>query len=122
MKHDVRDALLTQRMLQEIDELESYISGLDASGFLGSSITQKAVAMTMINIGELSKKLSEAILERMTSVPWGKIRALRNLVAHQYGDVRMERIWDTLMNDIPELKAALLAQQSRLQGLTDAHT
>jgi len=122
MKREKRDEQQIQVMLNEIAVLESFIRDLDFDGFLDSDITQRAVAMTMINIGELSKKFSEPMLENMTSVPWDEIRGLRNFVAHQYGDVDMERMWNTLMYDIPELKSALLIQQSQIQGLTDAHT
>ena len=111
MRLSKRDEHLVRKMLDEITEIEIYTSDLDIVGFMNSKITQRAVAMTMINIGELSKKLSEAILETMKSVPWGKIRGFRNLVAHQYDDIVMEEFWIIVKQDIPNLKDALIKQQ-----------
>ena len=109
-------------MLCEIAELESFVCNLDISDFMESVVIQKAVIMTIINIGELSKRLSDTMLEGMASVPWGKMRGLRNLAAHQYGEVKMEIVWNTIIEDIPELKSALLIQQSKISGSIDAHT
>ena len=116
MKYDRRDERLIRKMLNEIAELESFIHGLDIVGFLGSSITQRAVAMTMINIGELSKKLSETTLQAMKNVPWGKIRGFRNLAAHQYDDIDMDEVWDIVTQDIPDFQATLITVQSKFKA------
>jgi len=116
MSPDRRDAVLVNKLLKEIADIETIVSAIDESEFMQSMVYQKAVVMTMINIGELSKKLSETILEEMACVPWEKIRGLRNLAAHQYGDVKMERVWGIIMHDLPELKATLITQQSNLKA------
>ncbi len=37
-------------------------------------------------------------------IPWNQIKALRNVVAHNYGGIDKETLWETLMQDIPELQ------------------
>ena len=36
-------------------------------------------------------------------MPWNQIKALRNVVAHNYGKIDKETLWETLLGDIPEL-------------------
>jgi len=49
--------------------------------------------------------------------PWGtspkcpgtKMSGMRNILIHQYGDVDLELVWDTLQTDLVALVAALEA-------------
>jgi len=115
MSRDERDNLQIKKMLDEIAVLESFITGLDSGCFHQSIVVQRAVVMTIINIGEISKKLSDAMQQKMSSVPWQELRGLRNLAAHQYGAVNMTRVWRIITQDLPELKSTLLYQQSEMK-------
>ena len=116
MSLDRRDAILVKKLIKEIADIETIVGSIDEPVFLQSMVLQKAVVMSMINIGELSKKLSETILNAMASVPWERIRGLRNLAAHQYGDVNMGRVWGIIVHDIPELKSTLIVQQANFSA------
>ena len=35
---------------------------------------------------------------------WRAMKAMRNFFAHNYGSMDYERIWQTAIDDIPELK------------------
>lgn len=65
---------------------------------------QRSIAFCILQIGELSSGLSEEY-KKLTgnSVQWGPIRGMRNLVAHSYGTMNREIIWETAVTDIPEL-------------------
>lgn len=65
---------------------------------------QRSVSFCILQIGELSGKLSEEYrLETTKQVQWGPIKAMRNLVAHNYGSMSREIIWETAITDIPVL-------------------
>ena len=40
-------------------------------------------------------------------VPWRKIVDLRNIVAHGYGELRMELVWNLSLKEIPVLMEQL---------------
>ena len=67
----------------------------------------KAIIMSFINIGELSKALSENYQASMPHIPWKAIRGFRNIAAHQYGAIDFADVFKTVTEDIPKLKAAL---------------
>ena len=71
---------------------------------------QKAVVMSLINIGELSKAFTEDYIAAMPEIPWKAIRGFRNIAAHQYGIIDFEDVYKTVTEDIPSLKAALQAK------------
>lgn len=37
-------------------------------------------------------------------IPWTDIAGLRNRIVHDYGNVDLEVVYETLTNDIPQLK------------------
>ena len=66
---------------------------------------KNAVSMSLLQIGELSGKLSEDFrISKKSDIPWKELKAMRNLFAHNYGSMDIEKIWDTAINDIPILK------------------
>lgn len=57
----------------------------------------------MIQLSENAKKLSEKYRQEHNNVPWNSIYGLRNRIVHDYGNVDLEVVYETLKKDIPEL-------------------
>ncbi|MBQ4207238.1 MAG: DUF86 domain-containing protein [Clostridia bacterium] len=65
---------------------------------------QKSISFSILQIGELSSKLSDAFKnETAASMPWAAIKGMRNFFAHNYGSMSREIIWKTANEDIPSL-------------------
>ncbi len=66
---------------------------------------QRSVSFSILQIGELSGGLSQEFRKATANrVPWGPMKGMRNLVAHNYGNMSREIIWETARTDIPVLK------------------
>ena len=61
--------------------------------------------MCIMQIGELAGRLSQEFTVAYPAVPWKSIKAMRNIVAHAYGSISIPDIWDTIVRDLPVLKA-----------------
>ena len=68
---------------------------------------QYSCNMCIIQLGELVNRLSDKCIENNQNIPWHAIRAMRNLHAHDYENVDLEIVWNTLQEDIPLLKEQL---------------
>ena len=110
MEHKERNAKICRKMLAEIADVEAFSSGRAAADLMADKMWQKAVVMSLINIGGLSKALTEDALAAMPEIPWKAIRGFRNIAAHQYGVIDFEDVYKTVTEDLPRLKAALLSQ------------
>ena len=67
---------------------------------------QRSVSFCILQIGELSGKLSDAFRANTAGrIQWGPIKGMRNLVAHSYGSMSRDIIWETATADLPVLKA-----------------
>ena len=75
--------------------------------FLKDEKTKRAVAMTLINIGELVKNLTEEFRIENNVIPWKSISGLRDVTAHKYQTLDMGDIWITVTEDIKNLEEEL---------------
>jgi uncharacterized protein with HEPN domain len=64
-----------------------------------------SVTMGLLQIGELANHLSNDFMYRHNDIPWKEVVSLRNRVAHGYGLLKKEIVWETVNNDVPALYA-----------------
>ena len=104
-----RDIALLKKMIEEAALIAKLIEGFDYADFSGDEKIKRAVCMTMINIGEMVKLLNPEVRGQNPSIPWRSLAGLRDVTAHGYQTLRMEDIWDTVINDIPVVREQLRA-------------
>ena len=102
-----RDLNILLHMIDYCDQIEEAIAlfGRNYSVFQANTVYQNAVAMCLMQIGELSGHLTEEFKAAYPQQPWRQIKALRNLIAHHYGAVDVETAWDIVENDIPVMRS-----------------
>ncbi len=65
------------------------------------------LCMPLIVIGELVKKIDkvtgQTFFKKYPDIPWGEIKGMRNIVAHDYFNIDAEEIFNTCKEDIPKL-------------------
>lgn len=60
-------------------------------------------------VGEAARAIPDRELARMPGIPWTQIGAFRNLLVHEYFGVRVETVWQTVVEDLPALLEAIEA-------------
>ena len=100
-----RNADVLRHMLTYCGQINDAINafGKDYEIFVNNTIYQNAAALCVLQIGELTTQFTEDFKRAYNKVPWNQIKALRNIVAHNYGHIDKETLWETLIHDIPEL-------------------
>lgn len=74
--------------------------------FQTNTFYQYVISFCLLQIGELSGGLSEEFrLSIGKKIPWRMIKGMRNVVAHGYDRIRLDVVWDTVLHNIPALKA-----------------
>ena len=99
--------IVLQKILKEISIVDDITRRYTQEEFLEDVIAQRAAAMTIINIGELTTVLPEDFREAYPQIPWRKIKGLRNIMAHKYEILDFEDVWETAVTSIPELEKHL---------------
>ena len=65
---------------------------------------QNAVALCLLQIGELVGHLSDEFKASRPQIPWRQIKALRNIIAHNYASIDAETAWEIVETDIPVIR------------------
>ena len=86
-----------------IQKIELFIHDIKRKTFLDDSLVSSAVLFQFSVIGEAVNHIGIDVLEKY-DYPWYKIRAFRNLISHVYFQIKLESVWDIIINDLPELK------------------
>ena len=103
-----RDRILLEKVLSEIAVAQKMMDGCSLEAFMGNEMLMRATSMTVINIGELVKNLTEETRLANPQVPWKAIAGFRDIAAHKYQTLRMEDVFETVTADFPQLKEKLL--------------
>lgn len=96
-------------VLDSIQEVESYCA-VGKEVFMTERMRQNATFKELENIGEAVKNLSEELRQRHPSIPWKSIAGMRDILTHQYFGIDLELTWETVLQDLPPLKAVVVAE------------
>lgn len=101
-----RDISILEHIVKYCDEIDETIKTFsdDYNDFSNNRIYQNATALCVLQIGELTTHLSDEFKQSHNKLPWHQIKAMRNVVAHNYGNIEIDLLWGTINKDIPELK------------------
>jgi len=101
-----RDEILLSKIIQYVDEITITVERyqLDYDKFVADFVVKNAIAMCILQIGELVGKLSDDLKLKYNAMPWNSIKALRNIAAHNYGEIDLEILWETATSDVFVLK------------------
>lgn len=107
MKDKMGDPVRVQHILKAIEEIESFLQGIDYEGFECSSLLQSAVIRQLEVLGEAANRISPDLQNAHPEVAWPQIVGLRNLLIHQYFGVIPHLIWQIVSTDVPVLKGQM---------------
>jgi len=68
---------------------------------------QLAIERAIEIIGEAARHVSDAFKADHPEVPWRQIVAQRHVIAHEYGEIKQERLWLVATRDVPKLAEQL---------------
>lgn len=91
MRPDERDRGYLWDMLENAEMIEQLIAGMDFLRYSNERRTQLAVERCLEIIGEAAGKVSTSFRDTHTEIPWRQIIGQRNVLIHEYGEIKQER-------------------------------
>ncbi|WP_460934983.1 HepT-like ribonuclease domain-containing protein [Spirosoma humi] len=102
------DLVYCLRILEAIGKINVYADGYDDPFVFFESNDQKefnACLLQLLHIGEQVNRISEETKSAYASIPWQTIKALRNIVAHDYVGIDKLIVFVTITEHIPVFKS-----------------
>ena len=97
------DNYYIQKIRQDLKFIVVHMCNVDEHELIENEILLDSMLFRMIQISENAKKLSEEYKQEKRNIPWNSLYGLRNRIVHDYGNVDLNIVYETLKNDIPEL-------------------
>lgn len=108
-----RDTQRLEHVLDYCEDIEDMLRAISSSKetFFNNKQVQYSIAFSILQIGELVGRLTDDLRERTKQeIDWRAIKGMRNIIVHDYGEIRLQVVWDVATRDIPVLKAFCLRQ------------
>ncbi|HME06344.1 MAG TPA: DUF86 domain-containing protein [Bryobacteraceae bacterium] len=120
MKHPERVEDYLEHIAQAIERATGYVQRFDSVEALQKDQqVQDAVIRNIEIIGEAASRIQKQAPEFVTAhpeLPWIEMRGMRNKMIHNYFDVSLTVVWNTIKDNLPPLKQQiddLLTEQRR---------
>jgi uncharacterized protein with HEPN domain len=101
------DLIRIRHMIDAADEIASFIKGKRVEDLIQDRQLTLSLLKLVEIIGEAASRVSKETQQQNDQVPWAEIIGMRNRLIHVYFDIDIDRIWDTVQLDIPELALKL---------------
>lgn len=103
MRPEERDAACLLDMVRHAEGVALAVADRSFDDYSADEDLRLLVERRIEIIGEAARSVSEAFQKAHPDIPWRKIVAQRNVLAHNYGEIDDEIMWDVATVSIPEL-------------------
>jgi uncharacterized protein with HEPN domain len=107
------DRLRLRHMLDAGREAVRFTQGKTRGDLDRDRVLALALVKLLEIVGEAASRVTAESQRADPSIPWRDIVAMRNRLIHGYFDVDLDRVWDTVTDDLPPLLAHLEAALAR---------
>jgi len=107
MRPEERDAAYLWDMLDAACTVRDFVAGVTVNQYMQDRKLQLAVERAVEIIGEAARRVSDGYKAEHPEIPWKGIIGQRHVLAHEYGEIKQERMWAVASSHIPSLIAIL---------------
>lgn len=101
------DLIRLRHMLDASKEALSFAKDKRMKDLYANRMLALSIVKSIEIIGEAASTVSKEFRENHKEILWSNIIAMRNRLIHVYFDIDLNRVWDTLTDDLPPLIVAL---------------
>lgn len=101
------DRVRLRHMLDAASEAVEFAKGKTRADLERDRLLVLGLLKCIEIVGEAAARVSPDVQSRYPRIPWPDIVGMRNRLVHVYFDIDLDRVWDTVEQDLPPLIAAL---------------
>jgi len=101
------DLIRIRHMLDAVTEALEFTKNKNREALNDSRMLTLAIIKELEIVGEAASKLSPEFKAGQPHIPWGDIVGMRNRLTHGYFDIDLDRVWDTVIEDLEPLRDEL---------------
>ena len=98
-----RDLVKCEDMRLYAERAREFLGSRSLEEFAKDEMAQDAIVRCIEVIGEAARLVSEETRRRAPDIPWSLIVGMRNVLAHDYGTIDLERVYGVVTEQLPGL-------------------
>lgn len=99
----IKDKSYLWDIAEACKDIIQFTENINYDDFCSNKMIRFAVERQILVVGEAANHISVLFRTENEGIPWLKIIGMRNIIAHDYGEILVERIWLTAIKHIPDL-------------------
>lgn len=103
MRPEPDDAARVWDMLSHARKVVRLAEGQTQHDLFADESLRYAMERLIEIVGEAARKVSRSTQDQNPHIPWQKIVQQRHVMAHDYGDIRLDALWRVVTIHIPAL-------------------
>ncbi len=103
MDKEKNDSYYIQKIVQDLEFIVAHMRDTDIEELNANELLLDSMMFRMIQLSENARKLSDEYKQEHYLISWNALYGLRNRIVHDYGNVDLKVVYETLKIDIPEL-------------------
>lgn len=92
-----------QKIITDLEFVFNHTKNLTAKELEENEVLIDSMLFRPIQVAENSDKLTEDFKIQNNVIPWRAMKGMRNKIVHDYGNVDMSIVYNTVKKDIPDL-------------------
>jgi uncharacterized protein with HEPN domain len=111
---------MPREFLHVVDDIVAAINGIEEAttgksfdDFSREWVLRHAVQRGIEIISEASRSLPDHVLNTRPEIPWPRVRAIGNVLRHEYHGLSDRIIWAVVIDEIPRLRTAIESIRDR---------
>lgn len=95
--------LRVQDILNAVFSIQQRTAGITVEELAADEMLFDSILYKFMVIGEAARKVPTEIKSRAPEIPWRLMGDMRNVVTHEYFQVKLRIVWDGIQNELPPL-------------------
>lgn len=104
-----RDLSYLLDMVSSCQDIMEFVADVSFEQFERDKMRRLATERQLEILGEAANHVSPESQQEYSDIDWSRIIGLRNKLAHDYGEVLAQRVWQITVRNVPDLLRKLLS-------------
>jgi uncharacterized protein with HEPN domain len=119
MKPDRVYSVYLGHISESIEQAQRFLGDMRFEEFAMDERTSYATVRALEIVGAATKRLPPEVRTLDEDIPWSDMARMRDRIIHQYDNVDLAVVWDTVQRDLPPLSSRLHRLQRALEQRED---
>jgi uncharacterized protein with HEPN domain len=94
-------------ILSAIADIQAWTVGKTQAELASDQILLRAILYSFMIIGEAASNVPENLQDVYTEIPWRLMKDMRNVMAHEYFQIDVQILWNTITKSLPRVVTQL---------------